>query len=228
MPVITCEHASNQIPKSFEHLFTQAQDDLNSHKGWDDGAFFWSEIVSKGLKTDLYSYHWSRLLIDINRSEHSHELLSKYTEGLSGADKNYLITTYYRPYRRKIRNFMEHAAEWGHTLLHLAFHSFTPIWEGQERQVDIGLLFDEDRPDEVAFCEHWKRHLTEVAPGLIVKFNEPYLGKDDGFCTRMRTKISPQNYLGIELEVNQKFVASDKDFIGEILLNSLKLTLDDY
>jgi predicted N-formylglutamate amidohydrolase len=33
-------------------------------------------------------------------------------------------------------------------VLHLSIHSFTPIWSGVERKVDIGILFDPDNKSE--------------------------------------------------------------------------------
>jgi hypothetical protein len=41
-----------------------------------------------------------------------------------------------------------------------------------------------------------------------VRFNYPYLGKADGFTTFMRKQF-PKNYIGIEIEVNQKFAANN-------------------
>ena len=37
-----------------------------------------------------------------------------------------------------------------------------------------------------------------------VRHNYPYLGKMDGFTTYLRKKF-PKNYVGIEIEINQKY-----------------------
>lgn len=37
--IITCEHASNKIPKNYHYLFADADNDLmNTHKAYDIGA----------------------------------------------------------------------------------------------------------------------------------------------------------------------------------------------
>ena len=46
-------------------------------------------------------------------------------------------------------------------------------------------------------------------PELSVRFNYPYLGKADGFPTYLR-KLFPDNYSGIELEVNQKLSSDNR------------------
>jgi len=227
-PVITCEHAGNRIPIAFAYLFQDAKGNINSHKGWDIGALFWAERLAKHLGTDLFSYEYTRLLIEVNRSEHSDQLYSKYSAELPDSTKKYLLETYYRPYRRKVRQHIEHLLDWDKNVLHVSVHSFSPIWDGKERAVEIGLLFDEEREEEAAFCQIWKERLNELHPDLKIRFNEPYLGKDDGFCTRLRGKFPVENYFGIELEVNQKFVVSDQEWISEILNSTLKLTIDDY
>ena len=51
--------------------------------------------------------------------------------------------------------------------------------------------------------------MKDQNPELKIRFNYPYLGKADGFTTYLR-KIFPENYIGIELEVNQKFVNNNK------------------
>jgi hypothetical protein len=42
-----------------------------------------------------------------------------------------------------------------------------------------------------------------------VRYNYPYLGKMDGFTTYLRKQFI-SNYIGIELEVNQKYVKENK------------------
>lgn len=60
-------------------------------------------------------------------------------------------------------------------------------------------------------------------PQLNVRFNYTYLGKPDGFTTYLRKQFD-KDYLGVELEVNQKY-ASDNQF-PEDLKSVLVLTLN--
>ena len=110
-------------------------------------------------------------------------------------------------------------------VLHLSIHSFTPIWHGVERAVDIGILFDPDRKLETNYCQQLKLALEEKLPNQSIKLNEPYKGTDDGFTTWLRKRYADKAYAGIELEVNQKYASrlpSIKREIFEAVETSLK------
>jgi predicted N-formylglutamate amidohydrolase len=89
-------------------------------------------------------------------------------------------------------------------VLHVSVHSFTPNLNGEERQCDIGLLYDSRKLEEKEFCKQLKNELSQIDNMLNVRFNYPYLGKADGFTTYLRKQF-PKHYLGIELEINQKY-----------------------
>ena len=119
-----------------------------------------------------------------------------------------LLERYYYPYRHGIE---QHITDWttaGQTVLHLSLHSFTPVWEGRPRDVDIGLLFDPDRAAETAACQQLRSLLSEPFPTQRIRFNEPYQGIDDGLTTYLRSRFSGDEYLGIELEINQAWIAT--------------------
>ncbi|NJW55731.1 N-formylglutamate amidohydrolase, partial [Salinimicrobium sp. CDJ15-91] len=97
----------------------------------------------------------------------------------------------------------------GGEVLHISVHTFTPELEGEVRTADVGLLFDPAREEEADFCKRFQKSLFKQDKELQVKFNYPYLGIDDGFTTYLRQKF-PKQYLGIELEVNQKFIKGNK------------------
>ncbi len=228
VPVISCEHAGNQVPKAYAYLFSKAKEDLYSHRGWDPGAMQWAESLAKCLDVPLFSYPWTRLLVEINRSEDNPDLFSKYSTGLSKSVKNYLLDQYYRPHRHKVKAHIKALIADGSTVVHLGIHSFTPIWNGEERQVDMGLLFDEDRALEIELCSKLKKELDILAPENKIRFNEPYLGKDDGFTTYLRQQFSAKKYLGVEIEINQKFVLSDLGNVSKLLCEGVRRVLEDY
>ncbi len=105
---------------------------------------------------------------------------------------------------------MEEEVASGGTVLHLAIHSFVPVLDGVEREVEIGLLFDPGRGAERAFCQRVRRGLRESLAGgahrLRVRFNEPYRGVADGLPTWLRKHFPPSQYMGIELEVSQGLI----------------------
>ncbi|GAA4815225.1 N-formylglutamate amidohydrolase [Litoribaculum gwangyangense] len=200
--ILTCEHGGNKIPKDFEKYFNDSQVILNSHRGYDIGAL----DVFKTLKSmsDFSKYsEISRLLIELNRSLHHPKLFSEFTKPLSKAEKEHLITTYYLPYRTAVETEIKQWITKNETVLHFSIHSFTPVLNEQERHCDVGLLFDSTLKNEKQFCVKFKKELKTLNPKLQVRFNYPYLGKSDGFTTYLRKQFK-ENYLGIEIEINQK------------------------
>ncbi len=215
--IITCEHAGNQVPDQYLKCFLGNEEILQTHKGWDPSALDIAENLAQLLLAPLAYYPITRLLIEPNRSLHHHELFSDFTRLLSKSEKQILINSLYLPYRSPVETFIQKSPK---PVLHLSIHSFTPVWNGAERNVDIGLLFDPSRTQETFFCSRVKETLEKSNPELLTRLNEPYQGIDDGFTTYLRTRFSDAEYLGIELEVNQKF-ASRTSYISNTLYHSI-------
>jgi predicted N-formylglutamate amidohydrolase len=222
--VLTCEHAGNDVPDDFRHLFKNAEDILVSHRGWDPGALLVAERLANLLKIDLHSCDTTRLLIEPNRSLDSPQLFSEFTFNLSEQEKQGLIESYYLPYRQQIEQEITRLVDLGYQIIHLSIHSFTPIWKGVVREVEIGLLFDDDRQNELHFCQQMKDALEKFSEEII-RFNEPYLGKDDGFTTYLRNQFADESYLGIEIEINQKYGETHLMWISDCLIHALKNVL---
>jgi len=101
---------------------------------------------------------------------------------------------------------MAEAVATGDHVVHIASHSFTPELNGHVRTADIGMLYDPGRPGEVAFATAWLDALRSADPTLRLRRNYPYIGKSDGVTQIMRRRYPPERYVGIELEVNQRYV----------------------
>jgi predicted N-formylglutamate amidohydrolase len=84
-------------------------------------------------------------------------------------------------------------------------HSFTPVFDGAPRRADVGLLYDPRRAAERQWCGRWREALLGRRPELIVRRNDPYRGGADGLVTHLRRRFDADRYVGVELEVNQKF-----------------------
>ena len=219
--VITCEHAGNQVPENYSHIFADVHDVLHSHQGWDPGALEIARFVATECSAPLFSCETTRLLIETNRSLHSHQLYSQYSRKLFETDHDFILQQYYYPHRNSVEDVISKASK---PALHLSIHSFTPVLNGHTRTVDVGILFDPNRKGESGFCKQLLDGLEQALPFLAIKFNEPYKGTDDGFTTYLRTKFSDDDYLGIEIEVNQKFLGTEK---WEMIAMGLKEVLFD-
>ena len=217
--VITCEHAGNTVPQNYAYLFHGKEEILQSHRGWDPGAVQVATLLSKELSAPFYICETTRLLVEPNRSLHSDFLFSEFSQSLTDEQKNLVLQEYYHPHRNDVEKYIRESTE---AILHLSIHTFTPFWNGIERGVDLGLLFDPDRTSETKFSEVYRSRLRESLPAMNIEFNEPYKGIDDGFTTYLRTQFDNDRYLGIEIEINQKYVGTETlNVIAKELLTSL-------
>jgi predicted N-formylglutamate amidohydrolase len=220
--VLTCEHGGNIILKDYVSIFKNQQNVLNSHRGYDLGSLDLFNFL-KPLSDFSASSETSRLLIELNMSLNNKNLFSEYSKGLSKTEKENLIQSYYLVYRNKVEKEIQSFIEAGELVLHLSVHSFTPVLNEDIRNCDIGLLFDSRRSSEKQFCKSFKADLVKENPKYRVRFNYPYLGKADGFTTYLRKQF-PENYMGIELEINQKFSINNKmdEKLKQNLFNVIK------
>jgi len=201
--VLSCEHASADIPARFRSLFAGHESVLRTHRGWDPGTWQLGKQLSQRFQVPVLATKVSRLLIEVNRSLHHPKLFSEFSSSLSPEIKQQLIAEYYLPHREALEQQIRKVLKRNHRVLHLSLHSFTGQWNGEPRTADLGLLYDPRRPTELSTCCRWQKSLRQRLPGLVIRRNYPYLGKADGLTTALRKKFTSTEYLGIELEVNQ-------------------------
>jgi len=203
--IITCEHAGNEVPEEYRHLFKHASKTLNTHRGIDFGALELTNTVAKKLKQEPFLHTVTRLLVDLNRSVQHPTLFSEFTRDESVEVRENIFERYYQPHRKRVEQRVKEIIDQGNQVLHIGIHTFTPIWEDEERQVDVGFLFDPRRLGEKDFARRWRSEVSRRLPDLRLKMNEPYRGTMDGFTTYLRRIYPENNYLGLELEVSQRF-----------------------
>ena len=179
---------------------------LASHRGWDPGSRRLALELARAFAAPLVGCTTTRLLIDLNRSLEHPRLFSEWTRELPSAEREALIARWWQPHRDALAALI--VARRSEPVLHLSVHSFTPRWpagRGPARQVDVGLLYDPARSRERAFVTAWMKALAACDPALRIRRNQPYRGTSDGLTTAFRTRYSASRYLGIELEVSQRF-----------------------
>ncbi|WP_437227435.1 N-formylglutamate amidohydrolase [Planctomicrobium sp. SH661] len=205
--LVTCEHGGNQIPREFKSVFRDARAALNSHRGHDPGSLQLAKRIARRLHAPLEYETRSRLLIELNRTLGHPRIFSEFSRQLTPDVQQQLIEEIYRPYRERVITQLTQMTKQGPTL-HLSVHSFTPVMNEKTRRTDIGLLFDPSREFELRLATSWKKRLKQLLPQQAIHFNLPYRGTSDGFTTALRKEFPDRTYAGIELEVNQKFVAA--------------------
>jgi predicted N-formylglutamate amidohydrolase len=204
--LLTCEHASNAVPSEYRSLFRGQRDVLSTHRGYDIGARDLAAVFEQTLHTPVHLGEVSRLLVELNRSIGHPQLFSEFTRGLGDVEQAKILDRFYHPYRRAIQSKIAASVRRQQRVIHLSLHTFTPSLNGEVRSADVGLLYDPRRSQEQKLCAEWQRRIRSAAPQLRVRRNYPYLGKSDGFTTSLRRAFPASLYVGIELEMNQKWV----------------------
>jgi predicted N-formylglutamate amidohydrolase len=218
--IISCEHAGNVVPAAYTYLFEGLEDVLLTHRGWDPGALEIASSLSTECHVPLFKCETTRLLVEPNRSLSSDSLFSEFSQALNLQEREDALQRYYHPHRNTIEQLIRGSQK---RTVHLSIHSFTPVWNGVSREVDIGLLFDPDRKSEAEFCRLYAAGIEDHLPAFSVRYNEPYLGIDDGLTTYLRSQFSDDWYSGIEIEVNQKYAGTGQwETIALALRNGLK------
>lgn len=206
--LITCEHATNAVPRAYAAAFASSGAMLRSHRGWDPGAAELAQDLARALRAPLHLGRATRLLADLNRSVGHPSLFGPPVRGLSALERGRILAEHYAPYRTGVERAVAGLVPRRRNappLLHVSVHSFTPVLRGRRRTVDVGLLFDPRRAGEAALVDRWLPALAARVPRLNVRRNAPYRGWTDGLVTHLRTLHAPGRYVGIELEVNQRF-----------------------
>jgi len=208
--LITCEHGGNNIPARYKYLFVGDAPVLHTHRALDIGALAVAKILAKLVDAPLFYSTTSRLLIDLNRSLHHKGAYSEFTSKLSEAERTTICSRYYTPYRTKVEDWLRTQMDHKKRVLHLSIHSFTPQLEGDVRNAEIGLLYDPRRRPEsyLAAQLHERIKSSAKAEGWRIRRNYPYHGASDGFTTHLRRIFAPSAYFGVEIEMNQKIVAT--------------------
>ena len=195
--LVTCEHASQRLPDGLalppadSHL-------LGSHWSVDLGA---EECVREllqrcasaaaGLVLVGLLSRCSRLVVDVNRPVDSETLIRTTAEGrsiqlnsqLSPHDFEDRVCRFHAPYHAKLQRLRAEFAPQAA----LSVHSFTPLYEGQRRELEVGVLYRRQEDAEAA-----RLLLASLRQaGLKAELNEPWSGMR-GFMHAMDSLTAAQ------------------------------------
>jgi len=221
--MISCEHAVNTVPQEYLPLFAPFQALLSTHRGVDFGALEIAQYLTQKCSCPFIQATATRLLVDCNRSIHHPHCFSEVTHQLSHTEQEKIINQYYLPFRQQIINHITHAVAQGKQVWHLSIHSFTPIMNEIVRNADIGLLYDPRRATEKNLAKQWQKEIKKQQPAYTVRMNYPYRGVSDGLTSALRKQFSDDEYVGIEVETNQKLTTKTNTL--NILKHSLGQSL---
>lgn len=173
--ILVCEHASRFIPSALKDLglsFEAARE----HIAWDIGALALTEHLSQTLGVTLLAANYSRLLIDLNRPRHAPDSIPAQSEiyqvpgnqQLDEATREYRRTTLFQPFHKRLKNLIDERVAQGRAVRVVGIHSFTPIYYGQSRALEAGVLFGRSGDYAQRVIDGLGRHTKKVAG------NQPY------------------------------------------------------
>ena len=225
--IVTCEHAYPDIPDSCVSLLSTYVKEVETHRVFDPGALPVAEALAERLNAPLHKSRYTRLAIDLNRSLGAPEQFASPVARASEVLKSDLVHELYRPFRAEVEQSIARAIESGSCVIHLSVHTFTKVYEGVRRAVDVGILFDRDRPEEAAVGKRWTRVIAKILPDFVCRANEPYDGASDGHTTALRRRFSSHDYLGFEIELSQNLeLEQDAENWAKLLHAALRKTIE--
>lgn len=204
--VVICEHASSFIPLEFGHLGLETSD-RESHIVWDPGAKALAMRLAARLDATLIASKVSRLVYDCNRPPEAHDAIPVRSEmvdipgnaDLTVEEKADRAARFYRPFHETVARVVE-----GKTNpILVTVHSFTPIYYGEPREVEIGVLHDAD----ARLADALLSNLSGFAL-MTVRRNEPY-GPADGVTHTLKAHALPGGHLNVMLEVRNDLLADE-------------------
>ncbi len=202
--VFTCEHASNAMvpPWSWPE---EDQWLTEEHWAWDPGAADLTRELATHFDAPATLSRFSRLLVDPNRPLDSDTLFRAVADdrpihlnqGLTEEDREARLDAFYRPYHKAVREMIEGSAAW----LAFSVHSFTRFLGGDDRDLEVGVLWDQD--------DHLAARLVEALEyaGFVVFANQPYSGKL-GFAWSIENHAEATGRIALELEVRQDLIVN--------------------
>ena len=201
--VIVCEHASHFIPEPYKNLGMR-NEDLQSHAAWDPGAMGVAQGISARLDAQLVASGVSRLVYDCNRPPSAADAMPAQSEtiqipgnmDLTADDRNERAQLYYAPFRDQLSKTIAAIS----TPVIATIHSFTPLYHGQARAVEIGILHDSDTR-----LADMMLQLSPVHTIADVRRNAPY-GPEHGVTHTLQVHAIKAGHLNVMIEIRNDLI----------------------
>lgn len=200
--VLTCEHATERLPAGW--VWPEADERLlGTHWSHDLGVADLTEALAARTNWPATLAGFSRLLIDPNRGPDQPNLFRTHADGQPVAlnagltePERSLRMALHRDYHAAC-DAMVAAAPWA---LVFSLHSFTPSYEGERREMEVGVLFNHWEPPAIRLAAHLS------SAGWRVALNRPWSGRE-GLMYAADRHSEAHGRVALELEVRQDLLA---------------------
>lgn len=210
--VLVCEHASNDFPPPWGGLGL-SEGQKQAHIAWDPGALNLARALAEKLDAPLVYGTVSRLIYDLNRPPHSPEAMPEQSElhdipgnlGLDTDERLHRTEAIYIPFHAALSDMLSRRLAVGQRPVLITVHSFTRLYFGKTREVELGILHDAD--DSLA------RAIMSTDTGLETRLNEPYSAAD-GVTHTLARHATPMGLAHAMLEIRNDLLVDAS--IGDI------------
>ena len=223
--LLLCEHASNAFP---DVVGTLGLDEAvrMSHAAWDPGALALAERLSESLGLPLVHGTVSRLIYDCNRPPEAPDAIPVQSEvhdipgnrELSEADRARRVALVYDPFTAAVEAAISSARPGAIVTI----HSFTPVYFGTPREVEIGILYDRDTQLADAL-------LSQDWGGYKVRGNAPY-GPEDGVTHTLKRHAVARGVPNAMFEIRNDLLANpvSREAVFRLISKNLVRALDRF
>lgn len=208
--VLLCEHASNHIPAEYQRLGLE-EHELRRHIAWDIGAAGVARLLSGMLDAPAFLSGYSRLLIDVNRPLGASSSIPERSEatdipgniGITPVEKARRAEIMFTPFHDAVAAHLDRRLKSGRPTRLVTVHSFTPVYFGEKRPWQVGILYDAARE----FGEAILAGLREDA-SLNAAANEPYvIARDGDYAVPIHG--DDRGIEAVLVEIRQDLIAND-------------------
>ena len=207
---LTADHAGRVIPRRLGRLGLPA-DELIRHIGWDIGIASVTEHLSTALDATAVLQTYSRLVIDCNRDptvassipEVSEITLVPGNRDLTAVERAARQAEIFAPYHARIGGLLDARQAAARRTIYIAMHSFTPVFKGESRAMQVGVLYNRD-----ARLANIMLDLLRAEGDLVVGDNAPYAVSDItdyGVPVHAERRGLPH----VEIEIRQDLIANE-------------------
>ncbi|MGB3146916.1 MAG: N-formylglutamate amidohydrolase [Paracoccaceae bacterium] len=207
--LLVCEHASNHLPPAFGTLGLSAAA-RQAHIAWDPGALGLSRALVNRLDCALIHATVSRLVYDLNRPPHATGAMPAKSEvfdipgnaNLGPAERLARTESIYLPFHAHLHAEIARRMAIGRPPTLITIHSFTPVYFGQTRAVEFGVIHDADPT--------LANHIVAAAQAMTAlktALNAPYSAQD-GVTHTLRLQATPYGLANVMLEIRNDLLAT--------------------
>lgn len=209
--VLICEHAGREIPQALGNLGLH-ETNTTSHIAWDIGAAAVTREVAQLLDAPLILQRYSRLVYDCNRAENASSTIPTISASieipsnidLNDNERKARYKEIYLPFETAICRIIDNFIEQGKNPAVVSIHSFTKIYNGEIRNLDLGVLHDSDSSlaDEIL-------SLAENDSDYITRRNEPY-GPQDAVTYTINLHGVDRGLLNVMIEICNELISDEE------------------